>query len=114
MDAAPQRPRVCRSRRRDSASLACSQREDGGVGPDIGVGDGLEKINAILPGQVGYRYDLSFSPQDVVGKGGDVRHVYPRAHDAPAFANGAKSLRHQRPDWRVNDRGIQFGRRSVL
>ena len=69
-----------------------------------------KKILAVLPGQIGDRFELALLPKDFVWETWNVAHVDSGADHTAAFAHRAQSRRHKRADRRVNDGAIErFG-----
>ena len=58
-------------------------------GSDGHLGSQGQEFFAILPGEVGYRADHSFTPKDVIGKRGDIAHVDAAADYHAAFGRGS-------------------------
>lgn len=73
-----------------------------------------EKLNSILPREIGDRDDPAFLPKQAVRKGRNVAHVNPGANDNAAFAHGRECGRHQLSNRRIDDRGIERFRRLFV
>lgn len=73
-----------------------------------------KEIYAVSSREICNGYDLPLAPKDIVGECRNVGHVNAGADNASAFSHRAKGRRHQRADRRVDDRGIQLGRRAIL
>ena len=67
-----------------------------------------KKIYPIPAREIGDRDDLALLPKQTIRKGWDIAHVNPGANDNATLAHRRERGRHQFPDWRIDDRGIEL------
>ena len=71
-------------------------------------------LPAVAAGEVRYRNNLPFAPQNVIGEARDVAHVDAGAHHASARRHRPQGGRHQGTDRGEDDRCVEgLGRRRV-
>ena len=87
--------------------MASLKRECRRLGPDSGLRDDFEEIQPVLAREVGDRHQLSFLPEQIVGKARNVAHVDSCAHHPAALAHRAQRRRHQFSGGRIDDGGIE-------
>src|SRR5829696_705741 len=67
-----------------------------------------EELLAVSAGKVGDRTNNALAPEDLVREGGYVAHVDAGAHNHTPLRQGPQRGRHQRPDGREDDGGIEL------
>src|SRR5262245_33836796 len=94
--------------------IRTGERVGGGLDGDLGLWHDAEKIYAVPAREIGDRDDLSFFPQQVIGKARDIAHVDAGAHHAAALAHRPQGGWNERAHRRVDDRGIEGFRRQLI
>ena len=91
------------------APIRLSQRiAGGGVRDNANAGRHGQKVQPILPPEIGHGQQLSFSPKPVIGKSGDRAHVDAGAYHPAALADCLQSQWHKIADGRENDRDVEL------
>jgi hypothetical protein len=83
------------------------------LGPYRHPGCDREQLLSVAPRQVRNRADRAFSPEQLVGEGGDIAHVDAGADDRRPLRGGAQRRRDERPDRGEDDRCLEQLRRSL-
>ena len=74
----------------------------------------LHEFLAIPTGKIGDRSNDPLTPQDLVGHGRDLAHVYPSENERAALHNLPEGDRNQIPYWRKDDRSVGWFGRSFI
>src|SRR5215210_8730296 len=67
-----------------------------------------EELQTVLAREVGHRAYGALAPEDLVGEGRDVAHVYARADHGPAPGDGPEGRGNEGADRCEDDRRVQF------
>ena len=69
----------------------------------------LEELIAVLPREVCHGSQDLLTPQNIVGEGRDVAHVYARTHYRTSRPHGPEAVRDELTDWSEDDCGAGRG-----
>ena len=78
-----------------------------GMGDDADLRSQTQKIDSILPLEIGDRHELPLFPKQTIGKARDVAHMDARADDAPALADRLQRQGDETTHDRKDDCGIE-------